>query len=230
MNNVIGFANAPIYFDRIVFANDEGFPVANSLVVNTTSPVNCCIACHNTPYCAGSFYAPSISACHLQLTQAAPNATVPTLPSATLLPPFPLPSSNTSLPYPVASGAPFPAGNDTAAFLTGTAALATAYSTLIPIATPISSSEEGSMSILPIVESPSTGTFAQPGAGTCPAGSLTLYLGRVYGQSSFPPEVALYFSNGPCGRMSIGFDEAAPVRQEDLTPLVERRWIGSSLL
>lgn len=86
------------------------------------------------------------------------------------------------------------------------------------------------MSILPIVESPSTGTFAQPGAGTCPAGSLTLYLGRAYGQSSFPPELALYFSNGPCGRMSIGFDEAAPVRQEDLTPLAERRWIGSSLL
>ncbi|KAJ8111786.1 hypothetical protein OPT61_g5706 [Boeremia exigua] len=38
VNNVIGFNNQPIYFDRIVFAADDGFPIANSLVVNTVSP------------------------------------------------------------------------------------------------------------------------------------------------------------------------------------------------
>lgn len=157
----------------------------------------------------------------------------PSLPSATLLPPFPLPSSNTSLPYPTASGAPYPAGNGSAAYFptgTGTAALATGYSTLIPIVTPISSSEDGSMSILPISELPRTGTNEQPGAGTCSVGSMSLYLGRIYGQSAFPEGVALFASNGPCGRMSIGSDEAEPVSQEDLTPLVQRRWIGSSLL
>lgn len=229
MNNIVGFANAPIYFDRIIFENPEGFPTANILVVNTTSAVNCCIACQKTPYCAGSFYAPSITACHLQLNQAVANSTGPTLPSGTL-PPFPLPSSNTSLPYPNASGAPYAAGNGSVAYYpTGTAALVTGYTTLIPVATPISSSEAG-MSILPVTETPATGTFAQPGAGTCSAGSMSLYLGRVYGQSNFPPEVALYVSNGPCGRMSVGFDEAPPVTQEDLPALVQRRWIGSALL
>ncbi|KAF3046202.1 hypothetical protein E8E11_008605 [Didymella keratinophila] len=232
-NNVVssvpGFSNGPLYFDRIVFTPVDGFPIANSLVVNTTNAVNCCIACQNTPFCAGSFYAPSIRACHLQLTQAAPTSSVPTLPSANLTPPYPLPSSNTSLPYPIASGAPYPAGNDTIAlFPTASGLLASGYSTPLPVATPISNATDGGMSILPIVEPPVTGTFDQPGAGTCSAGSMSLYLGKVYGQSEFPADVALSVSNGPCGRMVVDFDPQPSISAGDLPQAVARRWIAIS--
>lgn len=229
MSNVPGFDNRPLYFDRIVFTPVEGYPVANSLVVNTTSAVNCCIACQNTPFCAGSFYAPSIRACHLQLTQAAAVSSIPSLPSASLTPPFPLPSSNTSLPYPTASGAPYPAGNDTIAlFPTATGLLPSGFSTLMPSATPVSSTMEGGMSILPVAEAPVTGTFDQPGAGTCSAGSLSLYLGKAYGQSDFPADYALSVSNGPCGRLSIDFEAQEPVSEGDLEMAVERRWVAIS--
>ncbi|KAF3042084.1 hypothetical protein E8E12_000312 [Didymella heteroderae] len=229
VSNVPGFNDRRLYFDRIVFTPIDGFPIANSLVVNTTNAVNCCIACQNTPFCAGSFYAPSIRACHLQLTQAAPTSSGPTLPSTTLTPPFPLPSSNTSLPYPTASGAPYPAGNDTLAlFPTASGLLASGYSTLIPSATPIPSSTDGGMSILPIAETPVTGTFDQPGAGTCSAGSMSLYVGKVYGQSDFPAEYALSVSNGPCGRMVVDFDPVAPVSVGDLPQAMARRWIAIS--
>lgn len=233
MSNVPSFDNRPLWFDRIVFTPVDGFPIANSLVVNTTNAVNCCIACQNTPFCAGSFYAPSIRACHLQLTQAAPTSSVPTLPSATLTPPFPLPSSNTSLPYPTASGAPYPAGNDTLPlFPTASGILPSGYVpsgyTAVPSATPISSSSSGGMSILPIAEAPVTGTFDQPGAGTCSAGSMSLYLGKVYGQSDFPADYAMSVSNGPCGRMSIDFEAVAPVSPGELSQAVARRWIAIS--
>ncbi|KAF1933709.1 uncharacterized protein M421DRAFT_1082 [Didymella exigua CBS 183.55] len=227
VSNVPGFDNRPLFFDRIVFIPVDGFPIANSLVVNTTSAVNCCIACQNTPFCAGSFYAPSIRACHLQLTQAAPVASVPSLPSASMTPPFPLPSSNTSLPYLTASGAPYPAGNGSIAlYPTATGRLPSGYSTLIPTATPISSS--GGMSILPIAEAPVPGTVNQPGAGTCSAGSMSLYLGKVYGQSNFPADVAMSVSNGPCGRMSIDFEPQPAVEEGELGQAVERRWIAIS--
>lgn len=225
MSSVPGFDNRPLYFDRIVFTPIDGFPVANTLVVNTTSAERCCIACQNTPFCAGSFYAPSIPACHLQLTEAAP--TLPSLPSESLTPPFPLPSSNTSLPYPIATGVPYPAGNDSMALLaTATGLFPSGFSTPILSATPIPSS--GGMSILPVAESPATGTFGQPGAGTCSIGSMSLYLGKVYGQSEFPADVALRVSNGPCGRMSIDFEPQMAVGDDELTPLVERRWIAIS--
>mgnify|MGYP004509973273 CR=1 FL=1 len=229
MSHIQGFNNQSIYFDRIIFSPEEGFPDANSLVVNTTSGVDCCILCQNTAFCAGSFYAPSIGACHLQLTQAAPASAVASLPASSAIPLFPFPSSNTSLPYPTASGAPFPAGNDTAAFFpTATGLLPTGFSTLVPSATPISSATEGRVSILPVFETPSTGTFDQPGAGTCSIGSLSLYLGRVYGQSTFPEDLALVVSNGPCGRVSLGFDEATAVSAGDLVPLIARRMIAMS--
>ncbi|KAH6622088.1 hypothetical protein C7974DRAFT_215892 [Boeremia exigua] len=234
VNNVIGFDNQPIYFDRVIYASDIGFPIANVLVVDILSPVDCCIACQKTPFCAGSFYAPSVPACYLQLTQAPPSSSssssLPSLPSATLLPPYPLASANTSLPYPTASGAPYPAGNDTLAYFPTATALATGFTTLTPIATPISDPEDGMMSILPISAVPTTGTLDSPGAGTCAVGSLSLYLGKVYGQVGFPPGVALWVSNGPCGRMGIDFDEAAPVKPEDLKPLVARRFVGSTLI
>ncbi|KAF2624025.1 hypothetical protein BU25DRAFT_493927 [Macroventuria anomochaeta] len=215
VNNVLGFDNQPIYFDRIVFNSPEGFSIANSLVVNTTSAINCCIACQNMAFCAGSFYTPSIRACHLQLAQAAPS--VPSLPASSSIPPFPLPSSNTSLPYPTASGAPYPTGNDTAAlFPTATGLIPSGFSTLVPSATPISSSSKGGMSTLPISEPASTGTFDAPGAGTCSAGSKSLYLGMIRGQSGFPEDVAISFSNGPCGRMSVDFEEVAPMTTSEL--------------
>lgn len=98
----------------------------------------------------------------------------------------------------------------------------------MPRATPIVNSTDGGMSILPIAESPVTGTFDQPGAGTCSAGSMSLYLGKVYGQSDFPADVALSVSNGPCGRMSIDFEPQPSVSASDLPQAVARRWIAIS--
>lgn len=210
MSNVVGFDNRQIYFDRIVFRPNEGFPIANSLVVNTTSAVNCCIACQNQPFCAGSFYAPSVQACHLQLTQAAPVQAPPALPASSSIPPFPLPTHNTTLAFPTASGAPFSAGNETAGFFpTASGVVPSGFSTLLPSATPISSSE-GGMSIMPVPEPASTGTIDNPGAGTCSIGSLSLYLGTIRGKNDFPQDVAVFFSNGPCGRMSIDFEAVTP--------------------
>lgn len=230
MNNVIGDDFQPLYFDRYVFANPEGFKIANTKVVNTTSAVNCCIVCQNTEFCAGTFYVPSERECHVLLTQAAPTSSIPSLPGSTSLPPFPLPSSNTSLPYPTASGAPYPAGNDTtAAFPTvASGMLPSGFSTLIPIATPISSSAEGSMSIQPIVESPLTGTFDRPGAGTCSAGSLSLFIGKAYGRVGFNPDDAIVISNGGCGRHSVDFEEAPVVTPEQLQHLDMGNLIGSA--
>ncbi len=89
------------------------------------------------------------------------------------------------------------------------------------------------MTILPVSAEPSSGTIQNPGAGTCSAGSMSMYVGKVYGQPGFPEDVALYVSNGPCGRMSLDFDGAAPVTQEELTPLgpmIQRRFVGGSLV
>jgi hypothetical protein len=184
-------------FDRVIYRPQEGFPIANELVVNTTSAYNCCGACQETvrpsspfflsssafpllllhpiprrpthvntdatltfpsprqPNCAGSFFVPSITQCHIRLTVPANlNATVPTLPSG---PGVPGPSSGLA---------------------TGTSATA-----VVPSST------------------------ASP--GTCDRGSDTLYLGTIRGRSpaELTDEFALWFSNGPCGRFSV-----SPVR------------------
>lgn len=226
VNNVIGDDNQPIYFDRFIFANPEGFPIMNTLVVNTTSAINCCIVCQRQAFCAGTFYVPTRRECHILLTQAVPTSSVPSLPGPSSVPPFPLPSSNTSLPYPTASGAPYPAGNNSAAAFS-TAASGMLLSTMIPIATPISSSVGGSVSILPIVEAPSSGIFGQSGAGTCSAGSLSLYLGKAYGRVGFDPSKAIVISNGPCGREGVDYDQVAPVSPGQLTQLGVRSLLGS---
>ena len=151
-------------FDRVIYRPAEGFPIANELVANTTSPTNCCIACHNTvsPHrfppnhptnnpqanCAGSFYAPSLSECHLRLTSPAP----PSLP-----------------------------GNATS----------TASPTPTTALSPLS-------------------TSAPP--NSCAAGSMSLYMGTIRGQEDFPEPVALFFSNGPCGRFSVS---PVPVDREE---------------
>ena len=227
MNNVIGDDNQPIYFDRFIFANPEGFPIMNTLVVNTTSAINCCNVCQRQGFCAGTFYVPSRRECHVLLTQAAPTSSVPSLAGPSSLPPFPLPSSNTSLSYPIASGAPYPAGNNSAAALP-TAASGILLSTMIPVATLISSSIGGIMSIQPIVEALSSGTFEQPSAGTCSAGSLSLYLGKAYGRVGFDSSKAIVISNGPCGREGVEYDQAAPVSLEQLTQLSVRSLHRSS--
>ncbi|KAF9694929.1 hypothetical protein EKO04_006866 [Ascochyta lentis] len=213
VSNVPGFDNEQIYFDRIVFRPTEGYPVANSLVVNTTSAINCCIACQNQPFCAGSFYAPSRMACHLQLTQAAPAPAPPSLPA---------PSSNSSLSFPTASGAPYPIPGNETLFLYPTASgmVPSGMSTMMPIATPIYTDDD--MSILPISEPASTGTPSNPGSGTCSIGSLSLYLGVIRGQNFFPEDVALSFSNGPCGRMSIDFEAVTP----ETNDVIARRMVS----
>ncbi|KAJ4348984.1 hypothetical protein N0V95_004981 [Ascochyta clinopodiicola] len=222
VSNVPGFDNEQIYFDRIVFRPTEGFPVANSLVVNTTSAVNCCIACQNQPFCAGSFYAPSRQACHLQLTQAAPAPAPPSLPAPSASAPYSLPSSNSSLLLAAASGAPYPyTGNETMMLYATASGMASGMSTMIPIATPISAPDTG-MSILPISEPASTGTPSNPGSGTCSMGSLSLYLGVVRGQNDFPEDVALVVSNGPCGRLSIDFEPVTP----ETNDVIARRMIS----
>ncbi|KAG9198109.1 hypothetical protein G6514_000543 [Epicoccum nigrum] len=226
VNNIIGDDNQPICFDRFIFANSEGFPIMNILVVNTISAINCCIVCQRQGFCAGTFYVPSRRECHVLLTQAAPTSSVPSLAGPSSLPPFP-PPSNTSLSYPIASGAPYPAGNNSAAALP-TAASGMLLSTMIPVATLISSSIGGIMSIQPIVEAPSSGTFEQPSAGTCSAGSLSLYLGKTYGRVGFDPSKAIVISNGPCGREGVEYDQAAPVSPEQLTQLSVRSLHRSS--
>ncbi|KAF2012436.1 hypothetical protein BU24DRAFT_252429 [Aaosphaeria arxii CBS 175.79] len=68
-------------FDRIAFRPAQGFPIENELVTNTVNAVNCCIACQNSPNCAGSFFVPSRQECHLRFTVAPVlNATSPLIP------------------------------------------------------------------------------------------------------------------------------------------------------
>ncbi|KAH7074525.1 hypothetical protein BKA63DRAFT_315636 [Paraphoma chrysanthemicola] len=82
VNSITGTTGNPLVFDRVIYRPAEGFKVENELLVNTTNPENCCIACQNTAFCAGSFYVPSKSECHLRLTQApAPTIAGPTLPA-----------------------------------------------------------------------------------------------------------------------------------------------------
>ena len=143
---------------------------------------------------------------------------MPSLPSGTI-PPFPLPSANSSLPYPTASGAPYPAGNDTVILPTGTGLLPSGFSAIVPTGAVI----KRQMSIQPISEPAAPTETADPDAGTCSAGSMSLYLGKIYGQSGFPANMSISFSSGPCGRFSIQFDAAGPV---PMSELMSRRWIG----
>ncbi|KAF2246349.1 hypothetical protein BU26DRAFT_532893 [Trematosphaeria pertusa] len=116
VNHIIDINGQPLYFDRVIYRPTEGFPINQEVVLYTDSDIECCEACQTTPYCAGSFYAPGVSECHLRLTQP-PTPYPPTLPSGT-----PLPSSNTTLPSatgtmavaPISTGTPTP-GNGTCA-------------------------------------------------------------------------------------------------------------------
>lgn len=191
------------------------------MVVNTTSATNCCIACQNQPFCAGSFFAPSVQACHLQLTQAAPAPAPPSLPAPSMIAPFPMPSSNSSLPFPTASGAPYamPGNDSTMGSPMATGLVPTGYTTLLPRATPTAD-----MSIMPVMEPALTGTSAHPGSGTCSIGSLSLYLGVIRGQNDFPMDYAVSFSNGPCGRLSIDFEAVTPETNDN----IQRRLVAIS--
>lgn len=53
----------------------------------------------------------------------------------------------------------------------------------------------------PISTAPATGL--QNSNTTCALGSMSLYLGTVQGEEDFPSDVAMYMSNGGCGRMSV---------------------------
>ncbi|KAF2819178.1 hypothetical protein CC86DRAFT_432236 [Ophiobolus disseminans] len=97
VNSVPGMTGEDIVFNCVIYRPSEGFPVENELVVNTTSAENCCIACQNTAYCAGSFFVPSELECHLRLTQA---PALPQLPA-----PFSYGNGSSYAAYPTASNA-----------------------------------------------------------------------------------------------------------------------------
>ncbi|KAH7338523.1 hypothetical protein BKA66DRAFT_479721 [Pyrenochaeta sp. MPI-SDFR-AT-0127] len=181
VNAIEGYeGNNALIFDRVIFRPAQGFPIENEMVVNTTSGTKCCIACHTTPNCAGSFYAPSAQECHLRLTQ--PPSSVPSLPAPSASPSGAIyldSYSNSSDHY-----------NATYAYPT-----ASAVATYQP---------------------QPTGSVVHHSNGTCPAGSLSLYLGAIQGQEDFPREYALAFSNGPCGYLSVW-----PVPVRDLDDRIE---------
>ncbi|KAF1915688.1 hypothetical protein BDU57DRAFT_557772 [Ampelomyces quisqualis] len=176
-NNVVssveGTTGMQLIFDRVIYRPSEGFPVANELIVNTTSAQTCCIACQNTAFCAGSIYAPFESQCHLRLTQA-PVPRAPTLPGN---------SSSTSL------------FNSTQHSMNSTYQSYPTYALLNSTSTS-GLSPTGSWPSTPLSTSSSA-------ANTCGSGSRSLYLGTVQGQTDFPIEYALALSNGPCGRFSV---------------------------
>ena len=133
------------------------------------------------PNCAGSFYAPSIRECHLWLTQ----SFTPPSPSPPTLPPYGNYNHSSNISHPTGYSI-HPSGYPTAA----------PYPTDRPNATHIYPTGTSiSSAVIPI----STSTPIN----TCPAGSLSLYLGTIRGQEDFPEDIALVFSNGPCGRFSI---------------------------
>ncbi|KAF2639076.1 hypothetical protein P280DRAFT_70585 [Massarina eburnea CBS 473.64] len=203
VNHITDINGNTLVFDRVIYRPIEGFPVQNELVVNTTSAVNCCIACQNTPNCAGSFYAGGISECHLRLTQ----------PFTPYPPALPSPSSGTGLPYPSPSAgtlAPYPIPSNGSFFPTASGYVTATASSLVPIGTGTPGNGTGT---------PGNGTVTPPSNGTCAAGSLSQYLGTIRGQNGndFPEKYALSFSNGPCGRFSVSpipvpFEWPGPVK------------------
>jgi hypothetical protein len=48
VNRIRDVNGKSIFFDRVIYRPAEGFPIENGLVVNTTSAVNCCVACQTT--------------------------------------------------------------------------------------------------------------------------------------------------------------------------------------
>jgi len=174
VNSVTDLNGNRMNFDRIIYRPSEGFPIANEIVVNTTTPVSCCGACQDTPNCAGSFFIPSMGQCHLRLTTAAP-----TLPQGATLAP-PTNSTNSSLALPTASGI----------FYTGTAISASILPT---------GAVNSSVSTIPVLASPSP----LPNTCALGSLSLYLGTIRGRPTREFPDRFAMYFSNGPCGRFSV---------------------------
>jgi hypothetical protein len=52
---------------------------------------------------------------------------------------------------------------------------------------------------------------------TCVLGSMTEFLGTAYGSESFPPGLAIVFSNGPCGRVIPGVVPVEELMMNDPT-------------
>lgn len=48
VNSIIDVNGKPLYFDRVIYPTHQGFPINLALSINTTSAINCCIACQNT--------------------------------------------------------------------------------------------------------------------------------------------------------------------------------------
>ncbi|CAO2649301.1 Nn.00g066860.m01.CDS01 [Neocucurbitaria sp. VM-36] len=198
-NNIVyqitDFDGNTLVFDRVIYRPAQGFPIENEYVVNTTNAINCCIACQTTAFCAGSFFVPSDQECHLRLTQPPAAAAAP-------MPALPAPSS-------YASGTPFSMMGYNSSH----------YNATYPTAYPTASAGIFPTGALSMVPSPSASAIAAPGNGTCAMGSMSLYLGTIQGQSDFPEEYALRFSNGPCGRLSVwpipvtGMDDSLEVRR-----------------
>ncbi|KAH9872958.1 hypothetical protein J1614_005353 [Plenodomus biglobosus] len=186
INSITDYNGNTLVFDRVTYRPAQGFPIENELVVDKTSGVDCCVACHTTANCAGSFFVPSMLQCHLRLTQP-PSAALPALPARPFNSTGPVASDSASIGYGEGDlfNATYPTSYPTASGLISSGIIPTG---VVAIPMPLSTGTLG-----PIVNSNTT----------CPAGSLSLYLGTIQGQIDFPIEYALEFSNGPCGRLSV---------------------------
>jgi hypothetical protein len=164
------------------------------------------------PYCAGSFWVPSNTECHLRLTQP------PTPSNHSTLAAGQISDGNSTLsvgsedtnPYGfngtswpdvfIFNGTTFINGvpsnsTNTTSYPPGTNSDSPRLP--FPISYPTASSYP-----LATGTSPSTPlSTAKP--NTCSKGSLSQYLGTIQGQTDFPIKYALSMSNGPCGRYSV---------------------------
>ncbi|KAH5315921.1 hypothetical protein HBI08_088540 [Parastagonospora nodorum] len=110
VNSIQGATGETLIFDRVIYRPAEGFPISNELITDTDDAEGCCIACQRTPYCAGSFFVPSLSECHLRLTQAPTHSnttlTAPRLLSLPYNATYPILNSTNpiAMPMPIATG------------------------------------------------------------------------------------------------------------------------------
>ncbi|KAF2854187.1 hypothetical protein T440DRAFT_388657 [Plenodomus tracheiphilus IPT5] len=184
VNSITDYNGNTLIFDRVAFRPSQGFPIENELVIDMTSGKDCCIACQTTANCAGSFYVPSLTQCHLRLTQP-PSAALPALSGSLLNSTSPAASASAFLPY---SASPLFNGTHPTSCLTASSGHLLTPTGVVAVPIPLSTN-----SVPAVLNSNST----------CGAGSMSLYLGTIQGQEDFPIEYALAFSNGPCGRLSV---------------------------
>ncbi|KAL6704618.1 hypothetical protein ACN47E_008015 [Coniothyrium glycines] len=182
VNHVTDFDGNTLVFTRVLYRPAEGLPMNTELVVNTTSPVNCCIACQTTSNCAGSFYVPSRGNCHIRLTQPSPSTNTTDSAFPTGLPAPPTNSTHGLYSLATGTGLPHPPLSTT------------------PVTATLLSPYNASASHATSLYTPPSNSNA-----TCSQGGRSLYMGAIQGFEDyrFPIDKALFFSNGPCGYFSV---------------------------